>query len=142
MSDAQATKEAMLAPASTGMAAQQTMLNTLPASHPLKQLDGVPRIDDAIADARSLPALLAKLKTASPDAYGQLVGKPLIASRSPWGTITVAIVAWLASRYGLGWDEGTCTIVGGLGVIAGSYAMRWLTTSPIRSVFTTTRSAP
>ncbi len=64
----------------------------------------------------------------------QLTGKALIASKTPWGTLAGGIVGFLVARYGLGWDQGTQTLVAGAGVLVGSYIMRWITTSPITSM--------
>lgn len=89
----------------------------------------------AIAAAQDVPTLIKGLQAANPALAEQLTGKPLLASRTPWGTLAVAGVSWLASRYGLGWDDTTCAVVAGAGVLAGAYAMRAITTSPIAGWF-------
>lgn len=106
----------------------------LPDSHPLQALDTAP-VNRAIAAAADLPDLLGKLKVASPPAYAQLTGKPLIEAKTPIGTAAVSLVAFLAAKYGLGWDADTCAIIGGAGVIVGSYLMRSISSVPIYGIF-------
>jgi hypothetical protein len=92
-------------------------------------------VDAAVAEAKSLPELVAKLREADPTLAQALQGKALIASRSPWGTLAVSVLAFLAARLGLGWDTDTCTLIAGVGVIAGGYLMRAVTAAPIRGLF-------
>ena len=92
--------------------------------------------DKIIADAKSLPDLIATAKTVDPDLAAQLTPKALIASKSPAGTLAAGVVAWLVSHYGLGWDQATCDLVAGLAVLAGGYAMRYITASPIGGIIT------
>jgi len=90
--------------------------------------------DAAVAAAQDVPTLIANLKAVDPGMAEQLAGKSLAASKSPWGTVAVAGVAWASAKWGLGWDQGTCALVGGLGILVGSYLMRYVTTSPIASI--------
>jgi hypothetical protein len=76
------------------------------------------------------------IPTPAPEQWEVLTGKALLASKSPWGTIAGGLVGWLAAHYGLGWDQTTCNLIAGGGVILASYAMRWLTTQPITGIFT------
>lgn len=93
--------------------------------------------DDAIAAAQNLPTLVAGLKAADPALAQSLEGKALLASKSPWGTLAGGIVAWLAAHYGLGWDQATCDLVAGAGVLVAAYLMRKITAAPISGIVTT-----
>ena len=64
-----------------------------------------------------------------------LSGKALIASKTPWGVLLTALVAYGASKYGVGWSEQTCELVAGAGVLVGSYAMRYLSPGRITGLF-------
>ena len=81
--------------------------------------------------ARRLPVILAELEQVSPDLARQLTAKPLLASKTPWGTLLAGVVAWASAKYGLGLDADATNLVAGLGVLAGSYAMRSITKRPI-----------
>jgi hypothetical protein len=95
--------------------------------------------NDAIAAAKDLPSLVTGLQATNPALAQQIEGKALLASKTPWGTLAVSAVSYLASKYGLGWDADTCTLVAGAGLVAGAYAMRYLTAAPISGWF---RKAP
>ncbi|HXT81395.1 MAG TPA: hypothetical protein VN702_17655 [Acetobacteraceae bacterium] len=92
-------------------------------------------VNAAITAARDMPSLIANLKTVDPALAAPLEGKALLASKTPWGTLAVAVVSWAASRYGFGWDDQTCALIAGLGIVGGSYLMRALTSSPITGWF-------
>ncbi len=89
----------------------------------------------AVRAARDLPDLIDRLESASPALAAQLVGKSLAASRTPWGTLLLPVVAYLATRYGLGWTPDIDALVAGVAVLVGSYAMRAATRVPITGVF-------
>ena len=91
--------------------------------------------DQVIADAKSLPDLIAKAQANDPALAAQLTGKSLLASKSPIGTLAAGVVTWLAGRYGLGWDDMTCNLVAGAAVLIGGYAMRYVTSGPIAGIF-------
>lgn len=91
-------------------------------------------VDTAVADAKNLPQLVSTLQTVDPVLAEQFTGKALLASKSPWGTLLAAVVAYGASRFGLGWDHDTCALVAGAGLLLGAYVMRALTKAPITSV--------
>ena len=91
--------------------------------------------DQAIASARDLPDLISKASQFDPALAAKFTGKALLASKSPWGSLAVPVVAYLASRYGLGWSEDVCNLVAGVGVLVGAYAMRLLTELPITGLF-------
>ncbi len=91
--------------------------------------------DTAVAAAKNLPDLVANLKQIDSPLAQQIEGKPLAASRTPWGTLATGVVAWLAAKYGLGWDEQTCALVAGAATLLGGYAMRLITSAPITGLF-------
>ena len=91
--------------------------------------------DQLVKNAQSLPSLIAAAQTADPALAEALTPKALAASKSPWGTLIVGAVAWASAHYGFGWDDTTCTLVSGVGVLIGSYAMRAITMSPIGGFF-------
>ena len=94
-------------------------------------------VDEAVAAAKDLPGLIEKLKTIDPTLSAALTTKPLAMSMTPWGTLAAAVVGWGASRYGLGWDASTCSLVAGVGVVIGAYAMRSISVVRIAGLFTT-----
>lgn len=93
-----------------------------------------PLVNAAVARAQSLPGLVAELRQIDPALAGQLTGKTLLASRSPWGTLAAGLVGYVSARYGLGFDETTTGLVAGASVLVGSYAMRLLTRQPITGI--------
>lgn len=60
-----------------------------------------------------------------------ITGKALVASKTPWGVLAAYGVTFLGAHYGLGLDPGTTGVVAGAAVLAGSYAMRYITSVPI-----------
>ncbi len=90
--------------------------------------------DQVIAQAKDLPDLIQKASTFDPALAAKFTGQALLASRSPWGTLAGGIVAWLVSHYSLGWDDATCSMVAGAGVLVGAYVMRWVTKHPITGI--------
>ena len=93
----------------------------------------------AVREARDLPDLIRKLEAVNPVLASQFVGKSLAASKTPWGTLLLPVVTYLAARYGLGWTPDIDALVAGVAVLVGSYAMRIVTATPITSLF---RSPP
>ena len=116
--------------------------------------------DQVIAEARSLPDLLAKAQTVDPALVQQLTAKSLVASKTPYGTIAFTAVAWLATHYGLAcpvniatqgatsgtiavvqgcWTPDTINMLSGLAAVVGagvgSAIMRCITKSPIGGFF-------
>ncbi len=94
-------------------------------------------VNSAVAGAKDLPDLVKRLDAVDPSAAQAITGKALIASRTPWGVLATMLVTWASAKYGLGWDADTCTLVAGAGAFIGSYAMRYVTTGPIRTLVTT-----
>ncbi len=100
-------------------------------------LSSTAAVNEAIAAAKSLPNLIANLYALDPALATQLETKPLLASKTPWGTLAAGVIAWVSSRYGFGFDETTCGLLSGMAVLLGSYAMRAVTKQPIAGVLTT-----
>jgi hypothetical protein len=94
-------------------------------------------INSIVAGAQSLPGLIASLQAVDPSLATQLESKPLIASKTPWGVLLVAGIAWGSAKYGLGFDATTDTLVAGAGVVLGSYLMRLITKQPVSGVIAT-----
>ena len=93
------------------------------------------KVNAAVATARDLPDMVAKISRVDPALAEQISGKSLIAAKSPWGTLAAGGVSWLVAKYGLGWDETMVNLVAGVGVLVGAYIMRMITTSPISGWF-------
>ena len=95
----------------------------------------------AVANARlaaqELPVLLAQVAAISPDVATQLETKPLLASRTPWGTLAAAAVGYASARWGLGLDANTDAVVGGFGLLVGAYLMRLITGQRIAGIVAT-----
>jgi hypothetical protein len=98
-------------------------------------------VNDAVSAAKSLPNLIANLYALDPALATQLETKPLLASKTPWGTLAAGMVGWVSSRYGFGFDANTCSLVSGFAVLVGSYAMRALTRQPIAGLLNTPATA-
>lgn len=90
--------------------------------------------DQLVADARSVPDLIAKAKDLDPTLAEQLTGKALVASKTPWGVLVAGIVGWGVAHWGLGWSSDTTDLVAGAAVVVGAYAMRWITRAPITGI--------
>lgn len=91
--------------------------------------------DQIVAQAKDVPSLIATAKVLDPSLAQALEGKALLASKSVYGPVVAAGVAWLAGRYGLGWDDNTTALVAGLVTLAISALLRYVTTAPITSIF-------
>jgi hypothetical protein len=104
--------------------------------------------DQIIADAKSLPDLIAKAQAADPDLAAQLIPKSLVYSKTPYGTLIVSGVSWLAAKYGLAcaagavatncWTPDTVNLVAGFAAMAGAFIgsaiMRYIIKSPIGGI--------
>jgi len=105
-------------------------------------LTPTPIINTAIAQARSLPGLIANLQHINPDLVAQLETKPLLASRTVWGTLLAWGIGWLTTRYGLDWPTETCGLVAGACMWAASIALRWITKGPVAGIVRTPPGVP
>jgi hypothetical protein len=91
----------------------------------------------ALNGAKDVPAAVKAISVLDPD----LTPKALIASKTPWGTLAVTAVGWAVAKWGLGWDDTTVNVVAGLCVLAGAYAMRYITTARVGGIFSTPPAA-
>lgn len=91
--------------------------------------------DDAISSAKGAPELVAKLQTADPELAQQIEGKALFASRTPAGVFLATAIAYVSTKYGLGWDPAFVAMVSGGVLLVAAYALRAITTSPITGWF-------
>ncbi len=109
-------------------------------------LAATPAVNFAIAEAKSLPSLIANLQAIDPELAKQLETKPLIASRTPWGVALASLIGMAAAHYGIGLDTGTDALLSGgvvlLTTLAGSYLMRQVTKQPVAGVVSTPGTAP
>jgi hypothetical protein len=111
---------------------------TIPTSAPITPAGR----DRLIAEARTLPGLIAAAQVSDPALAEQLTGKALVYSRTVWGTPIVMVVSWAASRYALGWDPATCSAVAGALTWAAVIALRAITKAPISGVLTPSTTGP
>ncbi len=102
-------------------------------------LSATPLVNAVIARARSLPELIASLP---PGLAQQLISKPLLASRSPPAVLLATGLAWVSTRYGLGWDDNTDALIAGTVLLGVAYLMRRLTKQPIAGVVSTPPGTP
>ncbi len=89
----------------------------------------------AVRAATDVPGLVSNLQMIDSPLAAQLTGKALVASKTPWGTLLLPLVAYLAARYGLGWTPDVDALVAGVAVLVASYLMRLLTSVPITGLF-------
>ena len=109
-------------------------------------LSATPAINFAVAEAKSLPMLIANLEAVDPDLVKQLETKPLIASRTPWGVAFASLIGMAAAHYGIGLDTSTDALLSGglvlLFTLAGSYVMRRVTKQPVAGIVATPGTPP
>lgn len=95
-------------------------------------------VNNAVAAAKDLPELIDKVSAVDPGLAKVMTGQALVASKTPWGTLLAAAVAWGAAKYGLNWSPEVCDLVAGAGVLAGAYLMRYISPGRVTGVFTKT----
>ena len=91
--------------------------------------------DSIIKQAQNVPQLVSAAERFDPALAESLTPKALWASKSAPGTLLVAVITYLVSKYGLGWDGGTVDLVSGAAVLIGAYGFRAITRSPIGGLF-------
>lgn len=89
----------------------------------------------AIKAAKDLPSLVANLQQVDPGLVQAFTGKALLASKSVYGPLVATVVTHLSTKYGLGWDSGTCELADGVVILAASAVCRLLTKCPITGLF-------
>ena len=67
--------------------------------------------DRLLADAKSVPSLLAQAQAFDRPLYGFLTGSQ---AKNVWYGPAVSVVAWGAAHFGLGWDADTCSAIAGV----------------------------
>lgn len=92
-------------------------------------------MNQIVKDAQDLPSLLQRLSEVDPELTQRLEGKALSSSKTPWVTLIATGVAWVSTKYGLGWDETTDNIITGAVLVGVAYLMRAISPAPITSVF-------
>ena len=97
-------------------------------------------VNQVIAGAKDGPTLLAGLQTVDPALVTALTTNGKALGLNPIGGIIAAGVAWLVTKYGLGWSPDVQTIVVGLIGLAGSEAVRVFKSSPFDGLLA--KSAP
>lgn len=107
-----------------------------PSAAPATATPSSVAVNNAIATAKNLPDLIAKVQTADPAMATALTGQALITSKTPWGVLATAAVAYVATKYGLGWSQEVDEIVAGVGILVGSYVMRYISPARITGLFT------
>lgn len=81
--------------------------------------------DQIIADAKTLPGLLAAAQANDPVLANAILGKATNAAMTQVGAVVVGAVTWVAARYGLGWDDKTDEIIAGLITCGAGLAIHW-----------------
>lgn len=94
--------------------------------------------DEAIAASKNAPELVAKLKVVDPALAQRMEGVSAAGSKTVWGPLGSAVVAWLGVRYAVPLDPATANLVSGL-VAAGvgwlvSQVMHFIPHAPVTSV--------
>lgn len=84
--------------------------------------------DQVVAGAKSTPELIAAAQVADPQLFAALQGMP---AWHLYGPVSTAAVAWLAGRFGLGWDGNTCGAVALVLMGAGTGLIHWLKPTPV-----------
>lgn len=105
-------------------------------------LTDTPIVNAAISQARNLPALISNLRQADPALAVQLESKPLLFAKSPPAVLLATGIAWASARYGMGWDETTCSLVSGVILTLVAYGMRYITKQPTVGIITTPAGTP
>lgn len=87
----------------------------------------VPSIrDQIVADAKTLPGLVTAAQAADPPLANAILGKATSAAKTQVGALVTGTVALLATRYGLGWSDGTDELVGGLVTLGAGFLIHWV----------------
>jgi hypothetical protein len=98
-----------------------------------------PIVNEAIAGARDLPGLLARLP---PGMTAQLETKPLAYALSPPAVFLATLLTWVSTKYAIGWDANTCAMFAGAICLAAAYVCRLFTNKAIVGVVVTPPGTP
>lgn len=94
--------------------------------------------DQIVAEAKSLPDLIAAAQAVDPNLAASLTPKSLVGSKTAILPLVTWAVAAAASHYGLGWDEGTSATVASAVSYLVLLGVRTVTRSPIGSILPVT----
>lgn len=98
--------------------------------------------DQLIADAKSLPDLIATATVADPALAKALTGQAQQASATPAGSVVAFLLTAVVTRYGLGWSPEFVGLVSGLAVLAGGYLVHWYQSRRAKAILATPPVAP
>ena len=93
--------------------------------------------DEIIRQASSAEDLLHKAQASDPELVKQLTSKPLLASKTIWGTLIALVLSYLVTRFGLGLDADLQALISGCIVMAANAALRAITAGPIKGIIAT-----
>ena|ERR1044072_1755016 len=91
-------------------------------------------LDYSVARAMSVNDLIQTWEKIAPDLAEALKGKPLIASKTPWGVMACYIVGVILGDYGLSLSEAGTQVLAGILVLFGSFIMRYISTGRINGI--------
>lgn len=89
----------------------------------MSQTTTAPTRDQLIKDAKNVPQLLADAKAMDPEMYAALTGSHV---PTAWVAPVAGAVAWVAAKYGLGWDQDTSDAIAGFIIVACTAAYHYL----------------
>lgn len=92
--------------------------------------------DRIIADAKSLPDLIARASVADPALAQKWTGTALIASKTVWGNAATLVISYVVTKYGLDYDDQTVALVSGVLVMISTAALRYVTERPVTGILT------
>jgi hypothetical protein len=87
--------------------------------------------NDVVAAAQSVPQLVEAARLSDPDLFAALKGMP---AWHLYGPPATGVVSWLAGRYGLGWDAGTCSGIALFLVTAGTGLVHAIKPTPVANL--------
>jgi len=90
--------------------------------------------DEIIRQASSAEDLLHKAQASDPELVKQLTSKPLLASKTIWGTLIALVLSYLVTRFGLGLDADLQALISGCIVMAANAANATLTRATRRTI--------
>jgi len=85
-----------------------------------------PAVDAVVKAAQNMPELVSGLEVVAPTVAAALKGAEASVHAAPWGGAAVALVAWAASYFGLGWTQDFDAAIVAAGYMVGSYVVPYL----------------
>lgn len=77
----------------------------------------IPSRDEMVAAAGSFPELIEYFQRFDPALADRILGRSLLASRTVWGAFAAMAIGEVSTKFALGWDQNTCSIISGLLVL-------------------------